>query len=340
MENSSKVYLTDWRSVDKNKINNAIDWCGGWDNILSGTRVAIKPNLTFPFYKPGVTTPPDTIRAVTELLVDRGAEVIICEGGPSNDNFPIWDSFKTHGILDLRDEYDVDVVHLYNEPFTNYTFGDSLAGKDVPISNIINDVDVFITMPLVKVHAMTIVSLALKNQWALIRSKKRFLYHPALNDILPSLNAQLPQPLIVCDARKVLTDSGPIFGTVRKGNFLAVGNDPGAFDFVLCKLMGFDPKSIKHIKSGIEEGLIPESIKEISTNVDPIKFQPFIFNLDRSLQNYIALIGFNNLFMDRLLYDSFIGDLLHKLLYTVKGNPMEEVMKNKDSKYRGAENVW
>ena len=116
MELDRRVYLAPWSRVERPGLYEAIDWCGGWSGIGSGTRVLIKPNLTYPFYQPGVTTPPDTIRALTELLLDHGAQVTICEGGPTSTLYSAMESFDAHGILALRDEYGVRVVDLCSEP--------------------------------------------------------------------------------------------------------------------------------------------------------------------------------------------------------------------------------
>lgn len=325
--NDRRVYLGPWERVDRDRLREAIEWCGRWDEIARGTRVLIKPNFTLPFHEPGVTPPPDVIRALTELLLERGAQVTICEGGPSLDSFPLRNSFEEHGVLTLRDEYGIEVVDLRDEPVNYRTFGRKRAGRKVPVPTLLEETDVFVSMPMAKVHAMTKVTLAMKNQWGIIPAEKRFLFHSALDDILIGLNTLLPRPLVVCDARTVLDEVGPAFGTPRPGNFLAVGNDPGAFDFVLCHLMGFDPMEVGHIRAGIKAGTIPDSLEEITLNADPLEFRPFEFTLRRSLQNYIALLGFNNWLLCKLLYDSPIGDLLHKLLYALKRNPLEEAVE-------------
>jgi len=316
-----------WERVDKDVLTEAIDWCGGWDRIVEGARVLLKPNLTFPFYKPGVTTPPDAIRALTELLLERGAQVTICEGCAGLDAFSIWDAFAEHGVMALRDEYGINVVDLCREPVIYRSFGSKPAGQKVPIPKILEEANVFISMPVVKVHAMTTVSLALKNQWGMIATKKRLLFHSAINDILIGLNALLPSPLVVCDGRTVLDGHGPGFGTSRPGGFLAVGNHPGAFDFALCYLMGFDPMRVAHIRTGIKAGAIPHSLAEIALNRNPADLIPFKFTLRRTLQDYIALAGFNSWLLCKLLYDSPLGNFLHKLLYAVKGNPLQEAME-------------
>ena len=324
-----KVYLRKWDRVDKDALSEAIRWCGGWDRIGRGTRVLLKPNLSFPYYKPGVTTPADVLRAVTELLLDRGALLTVCEGCAGLDAYSMQDAFQAHGLLALRDEYGIKVVDLCSAAVTRRSFGRKAAARSVPVPDILQETDAFVTMPLVKVHAMTTVSLALKNLWGLVPDKKRLLYHSALEDILAGLVPLLPNPLVVCDARTVLDEQGPVFGTARPGGFLAVGNDLGAFDFALATLMGFDPMRIGHIRAAVRAGLAPDSLAGITLNADLLEFRPFVFRLKRTWQNYIALAGFRNRRLCVLLYDSPVGALLHRLLYAVKGNPLREAVATK-----------
>jgi uncharacterized protein (DUF362 family) len=51
-----------------------------WEQVVaSQDRVLIKPNFTYPMYKPGVSTSPLMIEAVVELLKTRTAHIAIVE---------------------------------------------------------------------------------------------------------------------------------------------------------------------------------------------------------------------------------------------------------------------
>ncbi len=324
-----RVYVTRWTEVNKETLYQAIAWVGRWETIRPGARVLVKPNLTFPFHTPGVTTPPDMIRAMVELLLDHGAVVTICEGGPSLDVYSGHNAFREHGILDLAAQYGVQVADLHAYPTRLMNFGRKPAGQGIPVTTLLDETDVFVSLPMIKVHSMTTVTLALKNQWGLIPAKKRFLFHSALPDILAGLNALLPNPLVVADGRMVLDENGPMFGVPRPGNLLAVSNDPGAFDVALSTLMGFKPHRITHIRAAMQVGVAPRSLPEVTLNPDWLTHRPFRFTLKRTLQNYVALAGFNNRWVGKLGYDSIVSGWLHRLLYAIKGNPLRQAMQAK-----------
>lgn len=319
--------MRSWKAIEPRWLEDEIGHVGRLSQIGPGTRVFIKPNLTFPFHRPGVTTPPGLIRAVARLLVERGADVTIGESGPSLDVFSTRASFEAHGLYGLAREFGVRVVDLCQEETVLLTFGRTAAARNVPVPRLLLDrTDVFVSLPVVKVHAMTRVSLALKNQWGCIPIKKRFLLHPAFDEIIVGLNKLLPDPLVICDGRWVLTDNGPMFGTTRRGGFLAAANDVGAFDLAMCRLMGVPARSVAHLRRGQREGLVPASLDEVDLNCDPAQFRPCRFALKRTVQNYIALAGFHSRLLSRLGYESALAGPLHRLLYAVKGNPLSEAM--------------
>jgi uncharacterized protein (DUF362 family) len=326
MKDSKKPVFSiqSWESVSKLILLQAVENISSLSTIRSGDKVFIKPNFTFPFFKKGVTTPPDLLRAVVEILVEKGANVTIGEGGASLDVFDLDDSFKDHGVYDLQREYGIKVTHLRDEEIVYKDFSPKKAGRRVPLPKVLmEDTDLFITLPVPKMHAMTTVSLAFKNQWGCIAAHKRFLFHPCFNEIIAGIHQILPPQLVICDGRYVLTDNGPMFGKMENGAFLAVANHIGAFDVAMCRLMGYDHMKIDHLRFMVRAGLAPERWTEIDCNADPADFSPFKFKLKRTFQNYIALAGFRSSLITWFGYDSFASNLLHKILYAIKPNPLD-----------------
>jgi uncharacterized protein (DUF362 family) len=329
----SKFHIQKWTEVDKRLLEVGLRAVNRWEDITRGTRVFIKPNFTFPFFKKGVTTPPDLIQGLVEILVDLGAVVTIGEGVASLEKFSVDDSFTDHGLYRLQEKYGIRVVHLRETEIAYKDLGEKRVSKRVPIPKILlEDTEIFITLPVAKVHAMTTVSLAIKNQWGCIASEKRCLLHAAFNEIICGLHKLLPKQVVICDGRYVLTDNGPMFGTAKEGQFLAVANDVGTFDVTMCRLMGFDHRSIGHIRYMVEQGMAPAAFADIDCNEDPAKFRPCDFKLRRTVQNYIALAGFHSSLITWFGYDSFAADFLHKILYAIKPDPLIVEMKEKDQK--------
>lgn len=90
----------------KNRVLKALNWLG-WENIVSKeTKVFIKPNLTWLSYKPGVTTSPQVIEAVTSILKSRTPDIIIGESDGGYHSFKAEKAFEKQGIYEMAKRYE------------------------------------------------------------------------------------------------------------------------------------------------------------------------------------------------------------------------------------------
>ncbi|NQE44608.1 hypothetical protein C5S31_01125, partial [ANME-1 cluster archaeon GoMg2] len=68
-----------------------------WKNqVKTDSTVFIKPNFTFPYYKEGITTSPELLRNLLEIIKDRADNVIIGESDGGNHSFSADEAFKWH----------------------------------------------------------------------------------------------------------------------------------------------------------------------------------------------------------------------------------------------------
>ena len=106
-------------------------------------------------------------------------------------------------------------------------------------------------------------------------------------------------------------------------------NDIGTFDVAMCRLMGFNPHRINHIKYMINKGSAPSALEQIDMNCDPVIFKPCEFILKRTIQNYLALAGFHSSAITWFGYDSFAANFLQKILYTFKPNLLKKEVQDR-----------
>jgi len=181
---------------------------------------------------------------------------------------------------------------------------------------ILDKIDVLITVPVLKVHALTIVSLGLKNQWGCLPDPMRLLYHPFIHKGIVAVNKIYSPKISIIDATYGLNRTGPIFGDPIKINKLFISNDVTALDIFTCAFMGISCEKVKHINIAKEEFLKNFELHKI------IKYGEFTtkfeFNLERSfydiVSNYIYLHKeFNSLF-----YSSFFSKYIQRLLQFYK----------------------
>ena len=166
-----KVYITksDYRMIDKS----VEEIFSKFPLDVSGKKVWVKPNLigAFPIEK-GVTTHPNLVRSVTNYLKNAGAEVIVGDNSgvrSYGDNQRVSEYF---GIPEaVGDSYknigtEVESVNIKSR------FTDKIA-----ISKIINEVDIYISLPKLKTHILTQITGAIKNNFGFLVGKEKMRFH-------------------------------------------------------------------------------------------------------------------------------------------------------------------
>ena len=117
----AKVYIESLRTLDyTSAICKGFEWIGLGTRVKPGDRVFIKPNLTFPWFRPGVMTNPECLEAIVVALRDYACQITIIEGDSGGYNpFKIDDVFERIGLNDLARRYGFQVVNLTGLPSRN-----------------------------------------------------------------------------------------------------------------------------------------------------------------------------------------------------------------------------
>jgi uncharacterized protein (DUF362 family) len=213
-------------------LERGLDWLG---ELPRGTAF-VKPNLTFPEYRPGVTTNPELLEQVLVQLKRRVGHVIVGESDGGNHSFKADDAFRGHGLDVMCRRLGVRLVNLSDRRQRLHS-------------------DVFINVPVMKVHAMTTVSLGLKNLWGCNTDTMRLLQHHDLPRALTALAASLRPRLTIIDATWALDEHGPLWGKPVNLETVIIGDNVVATDAVACRLMGFHPERIEHIRYAAQAGI-------------------------------------------------------------------------------------
>lgn len=292
--------------------------------LSSSTRVFLKPNLTYPRYNPGVTTSPAFVEAAVALLREWTAHITIVESNGGAHAWQAEEAFEGHGFAELVRRYGVTCMNLTREPREIATT--EILGRNVSVelsSPMLHDCDLMITMPVPKVHVMTGVSLALKNQWGCLPDVKRLRNHPQFPYKILAINKLLRTRIALFDGAWFLDRSGPMAGDPIEMNLLVAADDPGAGSRVVCEIMGIDPRRIPHKRLALRAGMFPESLESIALNADPLSFKSRNFTLTRTTLNYLALVAFHSRLATWLIFNSVFAKPIHELLYLIRGRPKD-----------------
>lgn len=325
----ARVYVSNIEDNLPGKVEAAFQWIN-WKSIVKpSARVFIKPNFTFPFYKPGVTTSPEVLEAIVAFLKTRTDHVMIGETDGGANSWKVETAFENHDLPRICAKYDVQMVNLCKTPreMVELPLQRGKVRLELP-RVLLKETDVFITVPVPKIHCMTKVSLALKNQWGCIpAAEKRFRYHSHFDEMICHLNLAFETRIVVGDCTYMLTGNGPMFGEQVKADMLVVSDNLGAFELSMLHLMGLETWNIGHIEMAQRMGIIPASLDGTEFNNDWRALRSDKFFLKRTIQNYIALAGFKSRLITWLGYESACAIPLHKLLYAIKENPLKKAIQ-------------
>lgn len=256
----SKVVL---RSLAQRPVADAVRECMeacGWEKAVPrGARVAVKPNLctTVEEKLEMSNTDPRITEAVCEVLVERAGHVSVVESDSLRQTAD--EAFELSGYPAFARRLGVELVNLTRSPWRK------VASDPVPMElpEVLLDADVFVTLPVLKTHALTYFTGALKNQWGCVPRHDRILLHRHINGLLVSLQRLLRPALAVMDGIVAMEGRGPVSGLPRRLDLLLAGRDAVALDAAAMRLVGLEPERARHVVMAASAGLGKVAADEI-----------------------------------------------------------------------------
>ncbi len=285
--------------------------------VKLGDTVFIKPNLTFPYYKEGVMTSPECVEQLVVALKDYSNRIIIGEAdGGGYNRFSMDEVFEKTGIRSIAKKHDVKIENLSKLPARDIHFEYRGRQFAVPLPQLLLDeINLFVTVPVPKVHMHTGVSISIKNQWGCIQEPSlRLSLHPYFQKVILEVNRALKVGVSIIDGKFGLNRNGPMRGDTVDLGWLMVANNILAADAACCTLMGIDPFSVNFLAFYKKNEPIPE-LNDIQFNLDYKKFIGPQFYLKRELCDYPGYFAFRSPFLAYLAYHSPLSRILHKGLY-------------------------
>lgn len=286
--------------------------------------IFIKPNLTYPVYKEGVTTRKVFVECLVAALrqINSTTKIYIGEGEGGYNSFSMTEAMRTMGFFEIAKQYpNVEIINLSMIPRSTV----QIMAKNKPYllelpELFFTEIDFSISCPLPKVHCMTKITLSLKNQWGCLPDTMRLKNHYVFNEIINQVCAKLKFQYVFLDGKFGLDDNGPMNGKPIEVNWFAASNSLGAHDMIISEMMGFKWDKIGHLKMAEKYGYMPKKEDiEIVGDFDGLKRK---FRLRRSFWNYPALVAFHSSYLTTLVYFSRFANILHKIMYSIREKPI------------------
>lgn len=295
-----------------------------YEDFAKARAVFIKPNLTYPVYKEGVTTRMEFVRCLVAALrqINSTTKIYIGEGEGGYNCFSMTEAMRDMGFYGIMEHYpNVEVVNLSTLKRIKIQINAKNKPYELELPELFfKEIDFSISCPLPKVHCMTKVTLSLKNQWGCLPDTMRLKNHYVFEEIINQVCGQLKFRYAFLDGKFGLTTNGPMNGDPIEVNWFAASNSLGAFDMIVSEMMGFDWNKVGHLKFAQQYGFMPDERNiEIIGDKNSLKRK---FRLRRNFWNYPALIAFHSKNLTSFFYFSKWAKLLHDVMYSVRKRPI------------------
>src|SRR6185436_14372521 len=241
----------------------------------------------------------------------------------SDGGYGAWDcerALRGHGVHEMCAALGATAVHLTAAPRTALAVRRGGRILDIPFPRMLLDsIDAFVSLPVPKVHCMTGVSLAMKNQWGLVPDPMRLEHHHAFDEIVLEINRRLPAATAVVDGTYFLDENGPMEGRPLHKDLTIAASSIGECDRYLCALMGVDPMDVPHLRHAIAAGFVPARLDEVRFDAEQLQRLSYRAVLNRTPRQRLVRTFFHSRRLTRLMYTSAFGRGLHRVYYRIVG---------------------
>jgi uncharacterized protein (DUF362 family) len=320
-----KVYINSSQSY-YSILKQGLAWLGVEEILKQADGIFIKPNLTFPTFKPGVTTTKPMIQAAMQIFTEYNSRVVVGEADGGYGAYDIEQAFQAFDLFNLGEQFGVQVANLSSVPTTTCTIKTRKGQVVLELPRFLVEGNfITVTLPVPKVHCMTGISLSYKNQWGCIPDMLRLRFHYYFNEIIAPLNELLKVRLSIIDGTYGLTRNGPIIdGEAVTPNWLIMSGHLGAADRLASHLMGLPLEDYPHYRC-INLGQVLPKLVDLELNQDLGSFlkQTPQFYLKRNLWNIVAKTTWYSKRWSYIVYESKLAVILHRIMYTFRKRPNE-----------------
>lgn len=220
---------------------------------LSNRSVLLKPNLVD--YIPGdaINTHPLVVAAAIECFRRLGASRVVVAEGPGHQR-------DTHlllsesGYAEQLNEQNVLFVDLNRDELEKVKLCSTYTDLGhLWLPRTVLDSDFVVSMPKMKTHHWSGVTLSLKNMFGVVPGAKygwpkNILHWKGIQQCVVDLCATVPIHFVIADGIVGMEGNGPLNGAARLLGTIVLADDPVSADATCARLMGINPEGVLHIR--------------------------------------------------------------------------------------------
>jgi uncharacterized protein (DUF362 family) len=252
---------------------------------VTGKTVVLKPNLVD--YIPGeaINTHPLLVLAAAESFRRLGAKSVLVAEGPGHQRDTQLVLSQSGYQKSLRDEK-IRFVDLNRDQLIRTPLRASYTGiKDLWLPRTVLEADFLVSMPKIKAHHWSGVTLSMKNMFGVVPGArygwpKNILHWKGIQESILDICATVLVHFVIADGIVAMEGNGPLNGAPRPLGRVVLADDPVAADATCARLMGLHPDRIIHIREGSKflgnasPGLIDQLSEIVSPPTTPFEVVP------------------------------------------------------------------
>src|SRR5437867_10760862 len=217
--------------------------------------VLLKPNIVE--YIPGKPVNTDThlIGAAAEAFLRLDAASVTVGEGPGHHRDTDLLLYET-GLGDQLARRKIAFVDLNRDELIKTKLQANYSGLGyLWLPRTVLASDFIVSMPKVKTHHWTGVTLSMKNMFGIVPGcrygwPKNVLHWVGIHESVLDICATIRPHFVIADAIVAMEGDGPLNGTARKLDTILLADDPVAADSALARMLGFMRLGIKYIQEG------------------------------------------------------------------------------------------
>lgn len=276
--------------------------------IPAGAPIALKVNLGWDLFIPGSITSPMVAEAVILELREHAGPITMVEADQVLED--IETAYVRSGMAEVCRRTGVAWVNMSRQEAEVVRRPDNAVLRQIAVPRILREA-LLVTVPVMKTHAKTRITGALKNQWGCL-PKMRHEYHLVLDDALADLNVVMRPALAIMDATVGLEGNGPKSGRPRIADRILCSTDPVALDTVQALVMGIDPGTVRHLETCAARGLGTRDpsrieVRGLPAERDGAGFLPARHNAVSLVETLLRQSALKKLFFDTPIFGACLA---------------------------------
>src|SRR2546422_9171609 len=232
-----------------------LDGLGLFNLDVRGKSVLLKPNIVEYIRGKPVNTDAQLTGAAAEAFLRLDAASVMVGEGPGHHRDTDLLLYETR-LGDQLAHRKIAFVDLNRDELIKTRLQADYSGlRHLWLPRTVLASDFIVSMPKVKTHHWTGVTLSMKNMFGIVPGcrygwPKNVLHWAGIHESVLDICATVRPHFVIADAIVAMEGDGPLNGTARRLNTLVLSNDPVAADATCARALGVFPEQVAYIREG------------------------------------------------------------------------------------------